>query len=357
MVRMIQRLLDRGHAYLADDGSVHFRIASFPHYGQLKQLSADSVRAGASGRVRADEYEKESVGDFALWKGWDPADGDVVWDATFTIDGATRAVRGRPGWHIECSVMGTEILGDQIDLHLGGEDLLFPHHENEIAQSEGATGVRPFVRYWMHRRHLLVDGAKMSKSKRNFFRLSDIEERAGLAGVRGFRYLVTTTHYRSPIDFTWKALDAAVRTLRNLEDAVRRLEAAAGSASPSAFAKDWETAFAAAMDDDLETSGAIAAVHEMIRECNRRADAGSLSAADAASALALVERADRALGLMLERGPVAVPEDVRRLLERRSAARAAGDFAQSDRIRQELSSLGYAVKDGPGGRQDVVRSG
>ena len=175
---MIQKLLDGGHAYPAeeDDGStsIYYRVTSFEHYGELANLSQADIRAGASGRVKADEYEKENVGDFALWKGWVPQDGDVFWEPTFVVDGAPRVVKGRPGWHIECSVMSTELLGDQIDIHLGGEDLLFPHHQNEIAQSEAALDAAPFVRVWMHHKHLLVNGAKMSKSKGNFFTLQDL---------------------------------------------------------------------------------------------------------------------------------------------------------------------------------------
>jgi cysteinyl-tRNA synthetase len=231
MTAMIQRLLDRRHAYVADDGSIYFSIASFPSYGQLKSLTADSLRAGASGRVRADEYEKENVGDFALWKAWTPDDGAVAWEPTFEVDGARRVVKGRPGWHIECSAMATALLGDRIDVHLGGEDLLFPHHENEIAQSEASTGTAPFVRYWMHRRHLLVDGAKMSKSKKNFYTLQDLVDRLGerarpptrgprtsrRPGRGGSRPRWTTTWRRaarSPRSTTWSTRRTGGRTSR-----------------------------------------------------------------------------------------------------------------------------------------------
>ena len=205
MVRMIQALLDKGHAYAVDEGgatSIYYRVASFAHYGELANLSKADVRAGAGGRVSADEYEKENVGDFALWKGWVEDDGDVSWEPSFEIEGETRVLKGRPGWHIECSVMSSELLGDSIDLHLGGEDLRFPHHQNEIAQSEAATGVRPFVRVWMHRRFLLIEGRKMSKSLKNFYTLKDLVAHAGPSGARAFRYLVVSSHYRKPIDFS-----------------------------------------------------------------------------------------------------------------------------------------------------------
>jgi cysteinyl-tRNA synthetase len=351
MVRMIQALLDKGHAYLAEDGSIYFRVASFPHYGELANLKPGALRSGASGRVRADEYEKEDAGDFALWKGWVPEDGDVVWSPTFTIDGQARVVRGRPGWHIECSVMSSALLGDQIDVHLGGEDLLFPHHQNEIAQSEAATGKRPFVRYWMHRRHLLVEGAKMSKSKKNFYTLEDVVARQGPHGPRAFRYLVVQAHYRSPIDFSWSGLEAAAKTLRNLDDAWRRLEGAAGEAEPSAFAADAEAAFRAALDEDLETSRALAAVFGLVGEANRRLEAGTFAPADAASALGLLRLADEVLGLGLgDLAPELDPE-VERLLAERAAARARKDFAASDRLRDALHARGVLVKDTKDGQQ------
>jgi cysteinyl-tRNA synthetase len=350
MVAMIQRLLDRRHAYVADDGSVYFAIASFAAYGQLKSLTAESVRAGASGRVRADEYEKESVGDFALWKAWAPEDGAVAWEPTFVVDGVPRVVKGRPGWHIECSAMATALLGERIDVHLGGEDLLFPHHENEIAQSEAATGRTPFVRYWMHRRHLLVDGAKMSKSKKNFYTVKNLVERQGERAPRAFRYLVASAHYRSPIDFTWAGLEAAGKTLLNLEDARRRLARASEGARASEFAAPYAKRFAEAMDEDLETSRALAAVHEMLHEANRRKD---LAPADAASALALLDRVDAVLGLGLASAGRTLTPEQQTLLDARAAARARKDFAEADRLRGALSAQGVLVKDGSSGQQEV----
>jgi len=352
MRAMIQTLLDRGHAYLADDGSIYFRVASFPTYGELANLTQESVKAGASGRVKADEYEKENVGDFALWKAYDPADGDVAWEPTFVVGGIARVVRGRPGWHIECSVMASALLGDQIDVHLGGEDLKFPHHQNEIAQSEAATGKRPFVRMWMHRRHLLVDGAKMSKSKGSFYTLADVIARTGEGGARAFRYLVVTAHYATPIDFSWGGLEAAATTLRNLADARTRFARIAG-ASPAAKAgpaADARSAFGERMDDDLDTSGAMAAVQGLVREWNRREKDGSLSPADAAAGVALLDAVDEALGLGL-RATRDLTAAERALVDARLAARARKDFAEADRLRAELGKSGVLVKDGKGGQE------
>ncbi len=352
MRAMIQTLLDRGHAYLADDGSIYFRVASFPTYGELANLTRESVKAGASGRVKADEYEKESVGDFALWKAYDPADGDVAWEPTFVVGGAPRVVRGRPGWHIECSVMASALLGDQIDVHLGGEDLKFPHHQNEIAQSEAATGKRPFVRMWMHRRHLLVDGAKMSKSKGSFYTLADLIARTGEGGARAFRYLVVTAHYATPIDFSWGGLESAAATLRNLADARTRFAriAAASAIAKAGPAADALAAFGERMDDDLDTSGAMAAVQGLVREWNRREKDGSLAPADAAAGVALLDAVDEALGLGL-RATRELTVAERALVNARLAARARKDFAEADRLRAELGKSGILVKDGKGGQE------
>ncbi len=349
MRTMIQRLLDAGHAYLAEDGSIYFRIASFPTYGELANLAARSLRTGASGRVKADEYDKEAAGDFALWKAWQPEHGDVSWEPSFRIDGVERTVKGHPGWHIECSVMATALLGETIDLHLGGEDLVFPHHQNEIAQSEAATGKRPFARYWLHRRFLLVDGVKMSKSKDNFHTLKDVVDREGPGAARAFRYLVVSAHYRSEINFTWEGLRAAATTLRNLADARARLAKVAGAAVMDGPAAEGRAAFRACMDDDLETAGAMGALHTMLREENRLAEAGKLTPAQAGAALAVLDEADAALGLDL------VPTrrltaDEQALLDARLAARRARDFAESDRLRSELAQRGILVKDSKDGQ-------
>jgi cysteinyl-tRNA synthetase len=347
MVDIIQRLLDKGLAYRGEDGSIYFRIAAFPTYGELANLSAQQLQVGASGRVQSEDFEKADVSDFALWKAFVPEDGLVAWEPTFRIDGRPTVVKGRPGWHIECSAMIRALMGDQIDLHLGGEDLVFPHHQNEIAQSEGATGKRPFVRTWLHRRFLLVDGAKMSKSKKNFYTLDDLVRLAGPLAPRGFRYLAATSHYRKPIDFTLSGLDAALKTLRNVDEAQGRLQARAqGARGTSSFALPFEQAFRAAMDNDLETSGAMAAVHDLLAAANRGLAAGTLTAEDAASALSLLDLADRVLGLGLGASRTREPSaDQRRLLDERARARAEKRWQDSDRLRDELRAVGIEVKD------------
>jgi cysteinyl-tRNA synthetase len=354
MAAMIQALLDKGHAYAVDEEgqapSIYYRVHSFEHYGELANLSKADIRAGASGRVSADEYEKENVGDFALWKGWVPEDGDVFWEPSFRIEGEERVFKGRPGWHIECSVMSSALLGDQIDIHLGGEDLRFPHHQNEIAQSEGATGKRPFVRYWMHRRHLLVEGRKMSKSLKNFYTLEDLAARCGPSAPRGFHYLVVSGHYRKPIDFSWQGLEAAMQTLRNLEDAYRRLQKIAGDAAPSTFADEADGEFRRAMNDDLETSAAMAAVHALVGEANRRTQSGTLEPGDAAAALKVLDLADQVLGFDLE-SERELGDEQQRLLDQRQEARASRNWAESDRLRDELKALGILVKDSKDGQE------
>ncbi len=350
MAAMIQTLLDKGHAYLAEDGSIYYRVASFEHYGELANIKREDLLAGASGRIKADEYDKEEVGDFALWKGHVEEDGDVFWEPSFTIDGTARVVKGRPGWHIECSVMASEILGSRIDIHLGGEDLLFPHHQNEIAQSEAALDVRPWVTTWMHHKHLLVDSSKMSKSKGTFYTLKDLFDRYGEGIGAAFRYLIVSGHYRKSLDFNFTGLEAADRTLRNLREARVRLAVHAGDAAPSGFAAEADVRFVAAMDDDLNSPEALAAVHELRGEADRALKDGSLGAGDAAAALALFDKADRVFGLFLAPEERALTSEQQALVDARAAARANQAWAESDRLRDELAAEGILVKDGKDGQ-------
>ncbi len=351
MVEMIQALLDKGHAYLADDGSIYYRVSSFPTYGELANIKQEDLKAGASGRIKADEYDKEEVGDFALWKGYVEEDGDVFWEPAFRIDGQERVVKGRPGWHIECSVMSSALLGPRIDIHLGGEDLLFPHHQNEIAQSEAATGEAPFVRYWLHHKHLLVDGAKMSKSKGNFYTLKDLMDRYGEKVARPFRYLIASGHYRNSLDFTFAGLESAARTLGNLQEARTRYAKVAGDTGPSAFADEWTGRFVTAMDDDLNGPEALAAIHEMTGEANRRLQNEVLSAADAASAVALLDKADRVFGLGLAESGRTLTAEQQALVDARATARDNKNWAESDRLRDELAAQGIIVKDSKDGQE------
>ena len=343
MLELIGRLFDKGYAYRAADGSVYFSIDKWPAYGKLAHLNRDGMRAGV--RIAADEYEKENVADFALWKAWDEKDGDVAWDSPWG--------RGRPGWHIECSAMSMKYLGPTFDLHTGGVDNIFPHHEDEMAQSEAANG-QPFARYWMHCAHLMVDGQKMSKSLGNFYTLRDILSR-GYTG-REIRYVLVATHYRASLNFTFSGLDSARTALRRIDEFTRRLSEAASGAAPGSL-PDWaaaaETRFDAAMDDDLNISGALGVLFDTIREGNAALDAGTLPPSSAAALQGLFSRWDDVLGVLRApegAGGAALPPPVQELLDRRAAARKAKDWAQSDALRAEIAALGYTVKDTPKGQ-------
>ena len=344
MIALIQVLQDKGYAYRADDGSVYFSIDRWPQYGKLAHLDRSGLRAGV--RVNADEYDKENVADFALWKAWDEKDGDVAWDSPWG--------RGRPGWHIECSAMSQRYLGPSFDIHTGGVDNIFPHHEDEIAQSEAATG-QPFATYWLHCAHLLVDGQKMSKSRGNFHTLRDVLQR-GYTG-REVRYELLATHYRASLNFTFASLDAARTALRRVDEFTARLTDAAGSAA-SAELPTWArlaaTRFEAAMDEDLNISAALAALFDAIREGNAALDARALAPSAAAAVQALLARWDTALGV-LAKPATAIPADVQALLDRRQAARTAKDWAQSDALRGEIANLGWNVKDTPKGQVATPR--
>lgn len=332
MVDMIVRLVEAGHAYQAEDGSVYFRIASFPDYGKLAHLNLDELRP--SGRVRTDDYEKESIGDFALWKAWDEADGAVGWDSPFG--------RGRPGWHIECSAMATGLLGDQIDLHCGGVDNIFPHHEAEIAQTESLTDQK-FVRCWMHCAHLMVDGQKMSKSLGNFYTLRDLLGK-GFTG-REVRFALLRVNYAKPLNFTVEDLATDVRaSLRRLDEWVARLEdhaRAAPVSEPHPLAD--HRRFEDALDDDLNISGALGQLFTIVHDSNVLLDAGQLAPAHARRLLEWWARVNAVLAL--EPDTVAAPAEVLALLDRRAAVRAVRDFAASDLLRAQIAALGWTVKD------------
>jgi len=339
MIALIEILLEKGVAYRSEEGSIYFSIEKWPTYGKLAQLDREGMRSGV--RVASDEYDKENVADFALWKAWDEKDGDVAWDSPFG--------KGRPGWHIECSAMSQKYLGPSFDIHTGGVDNIFPHHEDEIAQSEAANG-QPFATYWLHCAHLMVDGHKMSKSHGTFYTLRDVLER-GYSG-REVRYELLATHYRASLNFTFESLDAARTSLRRMDEFTARIKEAAGTV-PAGMLPGWahDTAerFEAAMDEDLNISGALAALFDAIREGNAALDATTLDAAEAAAIVELFKRWDGALGV-LEKPAEAIPGDVQTLLDRREAARTAKEWAQSDTLRDEIAALGWMVKDTPNGQ-------
>ncbi len=338
MIALIAALIAKGFAYKSDDGSVYFSIDKFPSYGCLCQLDKSGLRPGA--RVAQDEYEKENIGDFALWKAWDEADGDVVWDSPWG--------RGRPGWHIECSAMSMKYLGESFDIHCGGMDNIFPHHDDEIAQSEAATGQK-FVNYWLHCAHLIVEGKKMSKSSGNFFTLRDLLGR-GYTG-REIRYELISTHYRQSLNFTFDGLEGAKTALARLDEFRLRLAETAGTSAASAapsWVADATSDFSIALGNDLNISEAMAAVFEMLRAGNRALDSQAVSAGEAAAALETWRNFDRVLGFLFPASED-VPAEVSALVDQRSQARAAKAWAESDRLRAAIEAAGYIVKDTPQG--------
>ena len=337
MIDLIGKLMERGIAYQADDGSVYFSIENYRGcgctYGRLVNLNFDEMRQGE--RVSADEYEKESLADFALWKARVPEDGEVFWPSPWG--------EGRPGWHIECSAMSMKLLGNTFDLHLGGEDLAFPHHEDEIAQSEGATG-EPFVKHWLHGAHLLVEGKKMSKSLGNFFTLRDLLDK-GYDG-RAVRQLMISAHYRETFNFTLAGLDGARTAMARIDECVAKLREAADDTTAEPATPVIEK-FTAALDDDLNVSSAWGVVFDWVRDCNRRLAENQMDAASAAAELAAWERIDTVLGV--GKAEEEAPAEFIALLEERAEARKAKDFARADAIRDELTAQGWVIEDTPNG--------
>ncbi|HNQ74580.1 MAG TPA: cysteine--tRNA ligase [Verrucomicrobiota bacterium] len=344
IIALIEQLVARGIAYQAGDGSVYFSIEKYQgcghHYGRLQKLDFAAMRT--TERVATDEYDKEAVADFALWKAYVPDDGTVAWDSPWG--------KGRPGWHIECSAMSMKILGASFDLHLGGEDLKFPHHEDEIAQSEGATG-RPFAKYWLHGAHLLVEGRKMSKSLGNFFTLPDLLAR-GFTG-RDVRFLLLSAHYRETFNFTLEGLAGARTSLARIDECVGKLrdlaDGAPGCAAPDVTGSDaWLDAFTGALDNDFNVAAAWGEIFKWITVTNKAIAERALSASQAATQLAAWKRANSVLGIGTAITTVA-PAEIQALLAARQAARAARDFKRSDAIRDELKTRGWMIEDSPKG--------
>ena len=333
IVRLISILLDGEHAYRTDDGSIFFRISSWPAYGVLARLDPEQMRVGE--RVESDEYAKDDVRDFALWKG--PKPGEPSWD--------TAIGPGRPGWHIECSAMSMHHLGPSFDIHTGGVDLIFPHHEDEIAQSEAATG-RPFVRTWLHCAHLQMSGAKMAKSTGNIARVGELL--ASGIEPRALRYALISVHYRASLSYTPDSLAAAAAAIDRLDALVAALAAyredRPDDAGLPAALDSAHAAFEAALDDDLNISAGLGALFDLVRDVNRRLDARTISTADAGRITAWLRAVDAVLDILPDED-VDLAEDLRRLLDERSAARERKDWAASDRLREELLGQGIAVED------------
>jgi cysteinyl-tRNA synthetase len=336
MVEIIKSLLDKKHSYVSD-GSIYFKISTFPEYGRLSNMNLSELKAGV--RVSADDYEKEQVSDFALWKAWDEKDGEVFWE--------TEIGKGRPGWHIECSAMSMKYLGPHFDIHTGGVDNIFPHHENEIAQSQAATGHK-FVNYWLHSAHLLVDGTRMAKRLGNFYTLRDLLEQ-GWNRI-AIRYLLISTHYRQQLNFTFDGLEAsknALQRLHDFTDALREIQTQGGrNPEIERLLEQTRTRFEASLDDDLNISGALAPIFDMVRDVNRLVNDERVSMADANLVLEFLDRADSVLGVMA-RPEVNLENQAVELIRQREQARAEKNWGLADKIRQQLLDMGIILEDTP----------
>ncbi len=335
IVTLIKRLLEKNFAYRGDDGSIYYDISTFKTYGQLSKFKATELKTGA--RVKLDEYAKEEARDFALWKAWDEADGNVFWE--------TEIGKGRPGWHIECSAMSMKYLGETFDIHTGGVDNMFPHHENEIAQSEAATGKR-FVNYWMHCEHLLVEGKRMGKRFGNYYTVRDLTKLGH--DPMAIRYLLLSTHYRQQLNFTFEGLRAAQNAIDRLRNFMRRLSDVEGETSVEfeELAKNVEKDFGEALDDDLNMNAALTVLFEFVRQVNNLIDSEKLNRVQAEHAIGLMRRFDSVLGVM---GDIAkqeaLPTEVEELIRRREQARIAGNWKLADEIRAQLTQMGIILED------------
>jgi cysteinyl-tRNA synthetase len=336
MAALIKKLMEKGYAYRGEDGSIYYDISKFKNYGKLAKIRVDELKPGA--RVKVDEYAKEEAQDFALWKAWDEGDGDVFWE--------TEVGKGRPGWHIECSAMSMKYLGETLDVHCGGVDNLFPHHENEIAQSEAATG-KKFVNYWLHNEHLLVEGKRMAKRFHNYYTVRDLMKLGH--DMRAVRYLLLSTNYRQQLNFTFEALEAAKSGVERLRNFMFRLGGADGKGSGErikSLMNRVEKDFGEAMDDDLNIGVALASLFEFVREVNSLLDDNALSKEEAREACNLMIGFDGVLGVI---GEVVkeekLPKEAEELVRKREEARKAKDWETADEIREQLKAMGVAIED------------
>jgi len=324
MVELTQRLMQKGLAYQSGDGSIYFDIKKFKNYGQLSGVDMEEQKENASGRIKTDEYEKDNVQDFALWKAWDPKDGEVFWE--------TELGKGRPGWHIECSAMSMKFLGEEFDIHTGGVDLIFPHHENEIAQSEGATG-KQFVRYWLHNEWVLVDSKKMAKSFHNFYTLRDLMDK-GIEPI-AYRFWLLMANYRTRVNFVWKALEGAETALKRLYALYLGLGDEVGK-----IEEKYRKKFQEALEDDLNTPLALSTIWDLLKD-------ESVSSADKK---ATVLDFDKVLGLgFADLKEEKIPEKFQKMAEEHEEARKNKDWEKSDKIRAASVAGGYNIEDTPSG--------
>ncbi|MFW6449659.1 MAG: cysteine--tRNA ligase [Nanoarchaeota archaeon] len=334
MVDLIKKLLDKGYAYKSDDGSVYFDISKFKDYGKMAHLDLKGLKPGA--RVSQDEYEKEDVSDFVLWKSYQKEDGDVYWE--------TELGKGRPGWHLECSAMSMKFLGESIDIHTGGIDLVFPHHQNEVAQSEAVTG-KTFVNYWVHCNHLIVEGKKMSKSMGNFYTVRDLLNK-GYSPL-AIRYILLSTHYRQQLNLTMESLESAGHSVQRLKEFMLRLKEAEGEKEHEGVNKlltEVEQRFTENLDDDLNISGALAGIFEFTRKINKLLDDKRISKTDAEKIQNQMLMMNRVLGF-LEIEEEEIPAEVTELAEKRLDARNNRDFETADILRDKIKEKGYSIDD------------
>ncbi len=337
MIEVIQTLVDKGFAYRVEDGSVFFKVSSFAEYGKLANLNPDQMRIGT--RVINDEYEKEEARDFALWKGKKEGEGDIHWDSPWG--------KGRPGWHIECSAMAMHYLGAHFDIHCGGVDNIFPHHENEIAQSQAATG-EPFVNYWLHNEHLLVDGEKMSKSANNFYTLRDLLDKG--FSPEAIRYTLISTHYRQKLNFTFEKIKVSQKAINRLRELKRRLESVKSTTGETELLKtdDMLKKFSEFLSDDLNISGALGALFTWVNGIFSALDVNRISAESAKKALNALTKIDEVLGVLDLQGNEDSSE-IDALIQQRTQARKDKNWALADEIRNKLQSMNIIIEDTPDG--------
>jgi cysteinyl-tRNA synthetase len=342
MIEMIEELLKKGIAYYGQDGSVYYAISRFPQYGRLAHLSTQHLKAGASERNAHDEYDKENISDFVLWKAYDPSrDGKIFWESPFG--------KGRPGWHIECSAMAMKHLGKTLDIHVGGVDNLFPHHENEIAQSEACTECQ-FVKHWCHSEHLLVDGKKMSKSLGNFFTLRDLLEK-GYTGIE-VRYALMQSHYRMQLNFSLTALDAAASSLKRINTCFEQLQnyqPAPHDTLDAAFFNRYAEDFKRALAHDLNLAECFAIVFSWVKDVNTGIAQSSFGPKDQKALLDLILNFNKVLGILVLRQEAFIPEAVTMALAQRNQARAHKNYAEADRLRKWIEDQGFQIEDTPKG--------
>ena len=335
MVEIIEKLLEKEIAYKADDGSIYFDVRKFADYGKLANIDLENLKTGASGRISADEYDKENVQDFALWKAYSEEDGDVFWEASIG--------KGRPGWHIECSAMSMKYLGETFDIHGGGIDLVFPHHQNEIAQSECSTE-KKFVHYWIHNDWLIVEGKKMSKSLGNFYTLRDVLKKD--YGSTEIRYLLLSTHYRQQLNFTFEGLTAAKNSVERLQELIRKLKNSKEAETDEAItdlALKTREKFNQAMDDDLNVSEALAAIFDFVRDANKLIENG-VSESNSEEILEMLRDVDEVLGIM-DFSEQKLDSELLNLIEKREELRKQKNFEEADKIRDELKNKGILLDD------------